>query len=76
MQANPFTFDRPLPADALVDRAAELEQLLAMAASPLSSFNDIRGQLANSDIPWPTVKLSTGKEVRLDDQGIRHETGQ
>ncbi len=33
MVANPFTFDRPLPADQLVDRAAELEQLLGLAAS-------------------------------------------
>lgn len=33
MLTNPFTFDRPLPADQLVDRAAELEQLLALAAS-------------------------------------------
>lgn len=33
MAANPFTFDRPLPADELVDRVTELEQLLAMAAA-------------------------------------------
>src|SRR3954452_15679143 len=31
--ANPFTFDRPLPPDQLVDRAAELEQLLGLAAA-------------------------------------------
>jgi oligoendopeptidase F len=34
----------------------------------LQGPSDIRGQLVASDIPWPTVKLSTGKEVRLDDQ--------
>ena len=33
MVSNPFTFDRPLPADQLVDRAAELEQLLALAGA-------------------------------------------
>ncbi len=33
MTANPFTFDRPLPADQLVDRVAELDQLLTMAAA-------------------------------------------
>lgn len=33
MAPNPFTFDRPLPADQLVDRAAELERLLALAAA-------------------------------------------
>ena len=31
--------------------------------------SDIREQLVASDIPWPTVTLSTGKQVRLDDQG-------
>ncbi len=31
MRANPFTFDRPLPAEELVDRVAELELLLGMA---------------------------------------------
>lgn len=31
MNANPFTFDRPLPAHELVDRVAELELLLSMA---------------------------------------------
>lgn len=33
MTPNPFTFDRPLPADELVDRAAELELLLTLASS-------------------------------------------
>ncbi len=45
------------------------EGLLASAGAPLSGPSDVRGQLTASDIPWPTVKLSTGKEVRLDDQG-------
>jgi len=45
------------------------EQLLASAASPLAGPQDIRDQLTASDIPWPTVKLSDGKEMRLDDQG-------
>jgi len=46
----------------------EGEMLLAGVGSPLSGPGDIREQLVASDIPWPTVKLSTGKEVRLDDQ--------
>ena len=33
MTVNPFTFDRPLPAHELVDRVAELEQLLGMASA-------------------------------------------
>ena len=45
------------------------EKLLASAGTPLSGPNDIRDQLAASDIPRPTVKLSDGREIRLDDQG-------
>jgi oligoendopeptidase F len=45
------------------------EQLLASAGSPLAGPQDIRDQLASSDIPRPTVTLSDGKTVRLDDQG-------
>lgn len=45
------------------------EALLAQAAGPLSGPLDIRSQLAASDIPRPTVKLSDGREIRLDDQG-------
>ena len=33
MSPNPFTFDRPLPADQLVDRRDELEQLLGLASA-------------------------------------------
>jgi oligoendopeptidase F len=45
------------------------EQLLASAGTPLAGPQDIRNQLASSDIPRPTVKLSDGKDIRLDDQG-------
>jgi len=45
------------------------EALLASAGTPLAGPQDIRDQLAASDIPRPTVKLSDGKEMRLDDQG-------
>ena len=45
------------------------EKLLASAGSPLAGPQDIRDQLTSSDIPRPTVKLSDGKGVRLDDQG-------
>lgn len=47
----------------------EGEALLAGAGSAMRGPGDIRGQLVASDIPWPTVTLSTGKQVRLDDQG-------
>lgn len=46
----------------------EGEMLLAGVGSPLAGPSDIREQLVASDIPWPTVTLSTGKQVRLDDQ--------
>lgn len=46
----------------------EGENLLAGTSSPFSGSRDIREQLVASDIPWPTVTLSTGKQVRLDDQ--------
>jgi oligoendopeptidase F len=46
----------------------EGETLLAGVGSPLSGPSDVREQLVASDIPWPTVTLSTGKRVRLDDQ--------
>jgi oligoendopeptidase F len=47
----------------------ESEAILASAGSPLSAPGDIAGQLRSSDIPWPTITLSTGKQVRLDSQG-------
>ena len=43
--------------------------MLAGAGSALSGPGDIRGQLASSDIPRPDVTLSTGRTMRLDDQG-------
>ena len=51
------------------------EELLASASSPLSGPNDIRDQLAASDMPRPTVKLSDGREIRLDDQGYTLSRG-
>jgi oligoendopeptidase F len=47
----------------------EGEALMAGASPPLGGPGDIAEQLRSSDIPWPTLKLSTGQEVRLDDQG-------
>jgi oligoendopeptidase F len=47
----------------------EGEALLASTASALAGPTDIRGQLVQSDIPRPTVTLSDGTKLRLDDQG-------
>jgi oligoendopeptidase F len=47
----------------------EGEALLAGTAAPFSGPSDVREQLVASDIPWPTITLSDGQKVRLDDQG-------
>ncbi|MEO6040370.1 MAG: M3 family oligoendopeptidase [Croceibacterium sp.] len=47
----------------------EGEGILASASTPLEAPGDIADQLRSSDIPWPTIKLSTGASVRLDSQG-------
>ncbi len=47
----------------------EGESLLASASATLSAPGDISDQLRASDIPWPSMKLSTGETVRLDNQG-------
>jgi oligoendopeptidase F len=47
----------------------EGESILASSSAPLQAPGDISGQLRSSDIPWPTITLSTGKQVRLDSQG-------
>jgi oligoendopeptidase F len=49
--------------------SAEGEELLALSSAALQTPDEVSGQLRSSDIPWPSVKLSTGKEVRLDSQG-------
>ncbi|WP_116091194.1 M3 family oligoendopeptidase [Sphingomonas crusticola] len=47
----------------------EGEALLASTAAPLAGPGDIRVQLVSSDMPRPTVTLSDGRKLRLDDQG-------
>jgi len=47
----------------------EAEKVLAAASNPIGGIQSIRGQLANSDIPWPEVDLTIGK-IRLDAQGF------
>ncbi|MEZ0244767.1 MAG: oligoendopeptidase F [Sphingomonas sp.] len=48
---------------------ADAERVLALSGNPLGTAGDVASQLRSSDIPWPTVTLSTGKQVRLDSQG-------
>ncbi|MGI9273029.1 MAG: oligoendopeptidase F [Woeseiaceae bacterium] len=48
---------------------AETEQTLSYFSQSFGSPTTTYQMLANSDIPWPTVTLSTGEEVRVDSQG-------
>ena len=47
----------------------EGERIMAAASVALGGAQRIYSQLKNSDIPWPTVTLSTGEELRLDASG-------
>ena len=47
----------------------EGEELMAAASVALGGAQRIYTQLKNSDIPWPTITLSTGEEVRVDQAG-------
>lgn len=49
--------------------SAQSEAVMAAASAPLSGPQEIRGQLAASDIPWPSITLKGGKTVRLDAAG-------
>lgn len=48
---------------------AEAEGVLAAAGQLAGAPGDIYNILTNADLPWPTVTLSDGTEVRLDAQG-------
>jgi oligoendopeptidase F len=45
------------------------ERVIAEAGSFGRAGSDVSGVLRDADIPWPTVKLSTGEEARLDPSG-------
>jgi oligoendopeptidase F len=45
---------------------AEGEELIAQYGQMTRSAASTYSILTNADLPWPTVKLSTGEEVRLD----------
>ena len=50
-------------------RSREVEEVIAQISPVASAPQDIYRTLANAEIDWPTVKLSTGEEVRLDQAG-------
>ena len=47
----------------------EAEQTLSYFSQAFGAPNNTYSMLANSDIPWPTVTLSSGEEVTIDSQG-------
>jgi len=47
----------------------EAEQTLSYFSQSFGSPTTTYQLLANSDIPWPTITLSNGEEVRVDSQG-------
>ena len=54
---------------------AEAEQTLSYFTQSNGSPRNTYNLLTNSDIPWPTITLSTGEEVRLDSQGYGRARG-
>ena len=45
------------------------EEIVATAGLVTDAPYAVYGMLANADLPWPTVALSDGREVRLDQAG-------
>ena len=54
---------------------AEAEQTLAYFSQSFAAPGDTYSLLANSDIPWPTITLSTGEELVVDSQGYGRGRG-
>ena len=49
--------------------SATEEELLARTGPVAATASNVSGIFLNADFPWPTVRLSDGKEVRLDMSG-------
>ena len=47
----------------------EAEQALSYFSQAFDAPSNIYSLIANSDIPWPTLTLDNGEEVRVDSQG-------
>ncbi len=48
---------------------AEAEQTLSYLSQSFGAPSNTYSLIANSDIPWPTVTMSSGVEARIDSQG-------
>jgi oligoendopeptidase F len=53
----------------------ETEQTLSYFSQTFGAASDTYNLIANSDIPWPTITLSTGEEVTVDSQGYGRARG-
>jgi oligoendopeptidase F len=71
---DPFDFYlEDLLANAEHTLGDEAEAVLAAVGIVLGSPNNIYELLVNADVPWPTIELSTGEEVFLNQAGYsRH----
>jgi oligoendopeptidase F len=49
---------------------AEAEEVLSSVGMIADGPSSVHSILSNADIPWPTIKLSDGTEVRLDQTGF------
>jgi oligoendopeptidase F len=50
-------------------RSSEVEQVVAEVSRVAGAPANVRRTLVNADVPWPSVTLSDGNEVRLDPAG-------
>ena len=50
---------------------ADEERIVARTGDLSGTGQDVHGVLTNADLPYPTVKLSTGESVRLDPAGYQ-----
>jgi oligoendopeptidase F len=53
----------------------ETEQALSFFSQSFDAPTNIYSLIANSDIPWPTLTMSTGEEVLINSQGYSYWRG-
>lgn len=53
----------------------EAEQTLSYLSQSFGAPSSTYSLIANSDIPWPTIALSDGEEIRIDAQGYGKARG-
>ncbi len=51
--------------------SSDEERIVARTGDLAGAGSDVHGVLTNADLPYPTVKLSTGESIRLDPSGYQ-----